>query len=378
MIGTFVLVWRMTLHVSRSVRAAWIAAVLTLSFPPLVHLGLVAFRPKIFVCLFGLAAVSFAMKRRPAAAGLAAGLTFLTWQPALLVGAAIWAPLARDREWRGLMASLLAAFACVVAYEGYFWSKGALGEQLLQAYWYPATTLPLGLADRVGELPRLYKSWVKSWGYFHPLPLVVAYELGRYWASRTVARRPESLVYTVAALALAFTLYDHQGKGDLLFPLPYAAIVAALAIDRWIERVRISERTAAGLVVAALAVPLLLGINRFATSYSLEEQRHLAAQLREWNAAGETIYAINCPHLLGLAGLRNWSQYGFFDTRMTPMIALDSNRPQLEPAIDGQWPSLVLQSRHLPHAMQAWLAKRYTPVEAATFAAQGIDVYRLR
>lgn len=335
---------------------------------------------------------------RDALAGLAAGLAFLCWQPALLVVVAVAAEalVARGRGWRSMLVVLAAAGTPVAAYELYFALHGALAEQLHQAY-----VMTLGSVHQPGYLRRSIHFLLteaggpEAWPRLVPLSFAIvaaaslmAAVLAPRRAFTLLREKPGLLSFGLgAAGATAFTLYDHQGVPDLFFVDPYYAAscgILVVAVAGLVARLLPASAAAAArptvpAAVAALSTMTLLALqmklddgNRRPDDYTLEDQRRAADIVRGYHEEFGEVWAYGAVHLLGLAHLDNHVPYGLFYDDVLSVLPIDSWLPLR----DGRMPEIILHSRgRLPGAPKYLLAD-YVEITPAAFAAQSIMVWR--
>lgn len=388
------LLWVLTLLLTRRRLAAWLAALVMLSFSGFLEMVVMGSRPKTFLVLFAMATLVLHTLRRPLAAGAGAGLAFLCWQPALIfLGAIAAAALWEERRPGPALLALAGALAVQIPYEAYFAWHGALGEQLLQAYVFPARYMAGEFAGFAGSLAELREFWGAGFGptFLLPVVFVLTLALGVVllaarprWAAAELRERPGWLAFGLAATsAAAFTFYDHQGFPDFFLVLPFVAVVvgwlAAAALTR------ISQAWPPALASAA-ALALLGGAAAWAVTqlpqprvpYGLDEQRQLAQRVGEYLRSGKSVYAVGCVHLLALNHASNHLPYGFFFRGVEPYLLSRSHGSFFEPARDGKMADVVLISRSDIYPVpdrKYWLGTRYVQLKDRAFNAQGIRVW---
>jgi hypothetical protein len=375
---------------------AHLAAAAMLGFDDFVFQGVMAGQPKTFATLFTLVAVLAGSRRRPFASGVAVALAFLCWQPAgLLLAAAAGPLLLEPRRARGLAMLALGFLLPNVAYEAYFWSVGALEEQLVQAYGFPARymrgTWPPSAAGLV-----LHASWMAVWKEGGPttdsiVPLSFALGLVAAWGvamlrPRAVVRRLAAdrtlLTATIALHALLpFLLWNYQGFPDRFLLLPFFAIGAA-----WLwtvplhaarsGRARRAAGAFAGIAVAGAAVVLLARWPTGVYTMTLQQQERLAERVGGMLARGDSVWALGSTHLLALAHTNNFSRYGFFFRGLPAFLRATHGARVFEPRRDGALPDVVLLARNKKRA--EWLEKNYVEETPREFRHQGVRVWRRR
>lgn len=392
------------LRVLRSSAAAGIAALTLCGLHYLPLMTASGSRPKVFLMLFMAASLFFLTRKRWHSAAASASLGFLTWQPALLLLASVltahW--LAR-RDLRGLAATAAVAAVPVAAYEAYFALKGALAEQLTQAYLFPAEYMT-GQFDGIREsFAELVRYW--GWGYsvdalgadlswivpalFGASVIVCAVWL-RAWISgaetpwRELPRRPALVHFGLTmAGAFAFTYYDASGAPDFFFVFPFVAVVIGAAVffsARWIDRRPLPCPGSA--VVAGVAALLLLLTAAGAREarflpYDLDDQRELGTRVGEWMASGESVYAVATTHLLAFNRAPNWAPYSYFFRGLPAYLRARDGADVYVPRRDGELPDVVLTSRSYPPGWPGWLHEAgYREFTDDAFARQDVRAWR--
>jgi len=383
------------LRLTGNQRVAWLAALAMLSFASLGYAAAQGGQPKLLIVLFMVLTMLAMTEGRWVLAALWGSLSFLSWQPTLIMlgGVVVTAALfPAGRRRLGWMAA--AALGPVLLYEAYFWAHGALAEQLFQSFTYPAEYMTHPFRGVLKGLRSLMEIWQKGYGLSNIVPLVFgAAALAQLWA---LARRPGETVTGLKANPgwtcflitmigiLGFTLYDHQGPPDLYLSLPYVALVAAIGTTALIERLpqsRPAVRWAAtGLVVLGLASLAVHGpAFNPRVRYTLADQLRLGEDVKAFLAAGEEIYAINCGHLLAFNRSSNWIRYSSFFRGVNKFLKAQSgDNDAWVPLRDGRLPTLILLGNGLPYGWPEWLGTRYDEITTEAFKRQSISVWKLR
>lgn len=389
---------------------AWAAAAVPLLFPDYLMLAVGGARPKVFLVFFEVLWVLAAVAGRPLVLGLATGLCFLVWQPALLLLAAAAASMLFREQGRAkaLFLVFAGAVAPILAYEGYFLWHGALADQVYQSFVFPASygkpaRSPLVVAQSLLYLKSpvtLRTVLLCAWTLVLALLWTAALAAPRC-AWRLLRGRSAVVAILLAATGtLAFNLYDYQGFPDRLFLLPFLAIVAGVVAGGLVERAwrmvarllggeRVAARNCTGaaarirplleagavLVVAYLLLDALP--DRTGRVGPLVAQRAVAARAAKMADKGNTIYAMGPVHLLALERRSNFNRYGYFPIRIRTWM---SDRMKLEkpllPVAGGRLPDIVLESRREIPIHQRWLKRFYRKGRYKAFAAQDIDVWQ--
>lgn len=386
------LAWALAVELSGSMLAGHLAALIVLCQSGFLLQGSMGNRPKVFMAAFMLAALLAVARDRPARAGVAAGCAFLCWQPALLVSGAAAAAFAFTRRPMRKLARFAAGLLVAVAlYELYFVYKGALADQLEQAYEFPFHFM----AHRVHVLSRNARYVFHIGPGLRPdslLPLALAAVLAAGWGTllvrprSTVARlrdRPGFLCLGLAAtVALGFTLYDYQGYPDAFLILPFEAVAVA-AGGAFVVRTlrergwrRLAGAVAVAALVALTCVAVVGGVRK--SGRGLLAQMALGRAVGQMLARGQSIYAIGCTHLLAFNHVDNFVRYGFFFRGIEHYLARRYKGGEgFRPLRDGRMPDIVLLSRrsHLPDGLP-WLAHEYREATPGAFRRQRVQVWR--
>ena len=394
---------------TRHAGASLVAGLLPLA---LVHLPLLAVsgsRPKVFLFFFAAASLCFAASSRWGPALLAATLGSLTWQPALLlVAAVLLSCLAAGERGLGQWGRLVAGGVLlpVLLYELYFLATGALEEQLTQELLFPASYMTSAVEGPGASVRSLGRIW--SSGYSPQIlgvnvgpallaltalaGLTLAFYLWRHRSSlRGAAGRQPAVPYLLlgAAGTAAFTFYDHQGPPDLFFLVPFAVPLVAggtavLAAGLRKRPGRPAEYVTVGIVSLVLLAAAVAGIRSSrGLGVTLSDQRRAAGRVGAWLDDGSRVYAIGSTHLLALNRASNWLPYSFFFRGVDrwlrdheEYVGTDDAKRAYSPRRHGRLPDVVLTSRGWPQGWPGWLETRYADVTTPLFERQGVDVWR--
>lgn len=199
---------------------------------------------KILMILFGLITLWALAEKRWLLAGLAASLSFLTWQPAgIYLALALAAPLfsSNGERRRGFLQALAGAFIPLLLVTAYLAAENALASAFRQTIWGQILYATQGgewtLSRGVRQLIRVVNRGLREESWF--VIMGAAGWLG--FTSKTVLswRRPLAWRRSPAINAgginpwplllsgyswLLFSLRDLQGKPDLIPLLPYLAL----------------------------------------------------------------------------------------------------------------------------------------------------------
>ncbi|MFN2376652.1 MAG: hypothetical protein ABR538_08950 [Candidatus Binatia bacterium] len=392
------LLYLVTRRLGGSSTMAWTAAAVPLLFPDYLMLAVGGARPKVFLVFFELLWVLAAASGRPLLLGVATGLCFLVWQPALLLLLAAAASMLFREHGRLKSLFLVAAgtAAPILAYESYFLWHGALADQVYQSLVFPASYGKPARSPFVVGQSLLYLNgpvtlrtvllcaWTLLLALFWTAALAAP---RRMW--RRLRGRPAVVAVVLAATGtLAFNLYDYQGFPDRLFLLPFLAIVAGVVAGAVVDRAAgmVARRSDPGrlrpwLEAGAVLVTGLLLLDalpdRRGRVGPLVQQRTVAARAAKMADEGKTIYAMGPVHLLALERRSNFNRYGYFPIRIRAWM---SNRMKLEkpllPVVGGKLPDIVLESRREIPIHQRWLKRFYRKGRYKAFASQDIDVWQ--
>lgn len=397
----------LSLFAYRAVGTATAAVITALALGSLHYLPLMVAngsRPKVLLLLFTAASLVFLTRKRWYAATLSAALGFLTWQPALLLLASVLTALwLENGEVRKLGTAVGVAAIPVAAYEGYFAAAGALGEQLTQAYVFPALYMTGGQFEGIPEnLAKMRDLW--AWGYsvdvfgigltwlvpaVFAAALTVCVARAAAWIDRTddpwgeLRSRPAAVHFTLSMVgALAFTYYDVSGPPDFFFVFPYAAVIIGWAVSTIARGVGAGRAPAAGPSLAIGAGALLVLTSAAGARearlhpFDLEDQKRLADRVDDWAEAGKGVYAVGTSHLLAFNRTGNWTRYTYFFQGLPAYLRDRERTSTYVPRRDGQLPDVILTSRSFPPGWPDWLAEAgYREGRDEAFARQDIRVW---
>jgi len=271
-----------------------------------------------------------------------------------------------------------------VVYESYFWAYAALGEQIEQAYFFPARFMS-GMPPHVGAMLRRARSMLSlrsglTWESAVPL-LFAAGVMVALWM---VCRRPSrashhlrdnpGLVYTAGCSVLGFVFLstNYQGFPDRFFIEPYMAIAAAIVVAGIADLAPESWRGRCSklfLVAAVASVAIMLSgrAYRFTRMRGLNLQYRAARNLaHDFLDNGTTVYAVGCTHLLGFNHVDNFSKFGFFFRGVDRYLKF---RGTSELASNpGHLPDVVLVSRGKKRiGSRSWLGDAYQLADSSRY-----------
>jgi len=386
--------WLLARRVGVRSWAAHLAALSILASPAFIYMGAIGARPKVFLVLLELLTLYAMAADRPVVAAAAASLAFLTWQPALIFFACIFAVLCLGpAPARRAGACALVFLAINAAYEAYFYSHGALAEQIEQAYVFPAEYMRTGLPATELVLRRL--GWILDvlprvgWASVFPLAAGLGFICG--WAAalaspRAACRRfllAPGLLYAALCghLALFLTLADFQSYPDEFLLLPFLALSVAMGIERLRSRIVSLGRPGfrmrwvtlgAGLIVFAATV------GASPREAGLREQRELAKQVGTYLDDGLTVYAVGCSHLLAYNHSDNFLPFGFFFRGLDRYLVRRYGTWPFHPYRDGALPDVILFSRGRSRFGTTWMDRHYVRVQSPLADEQNVRIWRRR
>jgi len=398
-------IWLLVSTMTGSPLAGHVGAAALWSFSLLSYHASMGSRPKVFLIGLLLWSLYALAKRKPFLTGVLGAASYFCWQPGLLVlGAAAPVFLLGKNRWRSLMWLSLGSLLCVLVYEGYFARYGltTIREQLFQTVTFPAEYMSHQTGGFPGFRPafeKLKRTWNGSFPQSTIIAQTAAGAAALFWivllvlpfrVVRFLLREP---IWIACGLCLyvsvAFTYYDHQGPPDLFFMLPFLAIAAAaafasvmrglLAASEWkhLRYVTLGVRVlgaAAGVALIALFLSRGFdGSKRWKSyRYTLDDQYALSARVAQMHAQGRTILAIRCTHLMGMARLENYTNYGFVFPGLQDYLTQRGTVP-FNPVRDEKLPGIILEARLKPSSyVGKWLRANYQPLRDPSFARQGI------
>jgi hypothetical protein len=178
---------------------------------------------------------------------------------------------------------------------------------------------------------------------------------------------------------VAFTLYDHQGYADLLFPLPFVIVFSSFFLTMVVDRAPKFGRWIIVLLFAYLALLSVHGMRRWPSlPFTVQDQIRNGATLRRILDEGESVFASGCVHLLAFAHSENWVRYGVPSPQLDRYLADKHHVDVWVPEKDGARPSIVLVSRGGPQGIEIWLERNYVQVRAPEFERERVRVFRMR
>lgn len=392
--GTVVCVWLLAGALFERNGPALGAGLAMLVFDDFFQQAAVGVRPQQFMAFFMVAALLAVTHRRWLAAGALAAASFLCWQPALLITAAIaTASISQQRRWRAAWRTVAGFAIAALAYELYFLAHGALREQLYQTfvmpadlggYTYPklgeslAFLLRMGLwrQDIVSVLPGTFLAVM--------LALVVLLIVRPRRTLRRLTEQPQRLaVAASAAGALAFTFVNHQAFPDMFFVQPFIALAVGAAVagaERLLAGSRL--RPARIALVAAVCISMVtLAYGRrnlfgpTGGALTLERQYQLARQVDLLEEVFGSVWAIGCPHLLALNRMGNYDPFGLMiDPKVRAYMQRLAGGGVYRPRA-GVMPAVILTSRGGQRPALSWLTREYAQLSNASFKKQGVLIW---
>lgn len=369
------------------------AALIMLSFSSFGIFAVSGTEPKILMILLGLISIHAIQHRMWWLGGLAAALSFLTWQGgAFFMALALYFPArqtGRDRP-RHLLLALLGMLIPFGALGAYFYSHRALLEAFRQAilfnFGYMRDMAPTSPLEHLRHLRgvALYGFGTESWFFVFGL-LGWTLWVGRNALSpRVILRRTcldgQTSPFLLSWYALVLlSLTNFQGVPDCVPLLPYVAAWAGYLIacgvrhsGRLMEKVRGGRLTHRGelwvCLVTACLVLLYGTTDAFAYDapvLTLADQRILVADLVRCLSPDEGILVIGAPEILVLSGRTNALRYLYFYNNV------DAYAARYEPAgfagliesLDRDKPAVIVYARRRATSYQnslfQWFERNY-------------------
>ena len=177
---------------------------------------------------------------------------------------------------------------------------------------------------------------------------------------------------------MLFTLYDHQGLPDLLFPAPYFALATAwLGVSAAREAAAVTGLRRPQLVIPVLMALVLAaqalrgGIVSGDESRTIADQYEVGAATRWYVDHYDGVWCYRSAYLLGLAHADNWVPYGMLYDDINSRFPIRSFRPLR----DGRMPEVILRKKGRVPGGRAYLHREYAQVAAPLFAREGVRVY---
>ncbi|HXF40322.1 MAG TPA: DolP-mannose mannosyltransferase [Blastocatellia bacterium] len=327
---------------SNSRRVALLAALIMMAFNLFGDANAGGVQPKTPMILFGLIALWAIQKDKPFAAGFAAMLSALSWQPGLLFAGVVFLGFSRYlTSWRDgkALKAMAGALLPLGIFIGYFWFERSLAD----IYWWLIdynlmVDAPRGLRTIPQLVDRFYRlmkgAFRPEWPYF--LVSIVGLVIVGWRASRITKRdgfkllvdnAPRHAVIIAPLIYFAFCLINIQGGVDMIPLLPFVAMFAAVGIVCLIDRVvdllsraklsvsrytlnaSIFAAVAALVMIFSVADVLLLRVE----SPTLKDQDAEVAEITSHLAPGDQIYVHGLAEILVLSGLSNADKHFFLD-----------------------------------------------------------------
>ncbi len=371
--------------------------------------------PKVPFILFGIAALWLTARKQWFWAGVAAVLSFLTWQPGAAFLIVVWvgAFLTARSEWKRALGQSLAGIVTPLLFVGlYLGLSGALDPALKQVFAANASYLnsskvgagilnvvrenitnvtaqapqcfrdeqlflALGVAGMLGIAAFAVWWWRKSTRdgetrFFEPALLMDSLQGKNGFLAPLFLYAP--LLLSAGAL-FAFTLVDFQSCADVLPFFPYLALgigwVAALGITLLTPRIRTTwfAPAAAAFVCVLLLAYGLADVVRGTRATGLEQQHEMASRIAAQLGADDDIQQFGDAVLLVLLQRENATRFIHLGDKQGAGILRAEGVPpeQLPNLIATQHPRMITLSRakDQPWAepLYDWIAKNYTRVE---------------
>jgi hypothetical protein len=385
-IATVLGIHRLARMLGWSAMAAAIAATAMLCFGE-YHMQVASgARPKVFATAFLVWSLIEAARGRWWRAGVAGSAAAHCWQPSGLVLVAVAAAATTRRPRVGALAAAVGgALALLGVYEAYFWWHGVLQEQLVQSYVVPSKVALYGHHSLGETLGFILRRGQNSYGPASVIVIaglvfgaVAALHAARHPRAALAAAIEEPLRVAVAASAaglLAFTFVDWQAYPDL-FPLyPFFALgfgrLATAIIDA-LPSVAV-RRAAAAVLLAWLGWVVMLAVPYGYRKYELSDQYDQARQVGLLREIYGPVWAIGCPHLLGLRREANLSRYGFLlDPKLRALILERTGGQPYRPEIR---PGVILTARGGERDVIPWLPREYRRLANRSFELTGISIW---
>ena len=342
--------------------------------------------PKLLMLVFGLACWRLGLSRRWAAAGAAAGMSFLAWQPGgtyLIV--ACWLAFGLDRaRWKRAWVHLGAGFG--VPFLGlllYLTLAGALRDFVLQTIVFNASYV-----RTVSDTPLLLMSRFlgKEWELFGDEPVALLAAVGGIpvtgWMLRDLVRKRAwprfATLATLPALMGAWLLLhlaNAGGQSDAIAFIPAvtlfpAALVAAWspAVEGWLVK-RGSDGTTVLKLGQGVALAVLIGVAilniRRSDPAGLREERAAAAALIQVGQLkpGDAVMNLGAFSFAALWDAPNPAKYPYTYSGV-PEFVKDHDPDGAEvyrSEAESARPKLIIyRSVDSLRAFNRWLAANYT------------------
>lgn len=384
-LGTFALATTLTGDAATGA----LAALALLGFRSVFVEAAIGFRTQLFMVSFCVLSLLAFARSRLLAAGALAACAFLCWQPAAVIGLAIFcACLSQGRERLRSCAKLMGAGLGVVGlYQAYFFWHGALTEQLRQSYGMNASGAkvhPAPLADTLAFMLHSTGAARTTQDYLTAAMLVGLVA----WSALGIARRARGVrcwspawqaVVLSAIGAVGFTFLDHQSYPDRFFYLPYAALTAAVLTA---GAAALTPKTLRRSLLHAVAAIALLAVavtpeHNSGPEAMLATQREIAAQIAKLaDARGGGLWVVGRPDLLAFNRRDNWTNVGMLFPRVRAYVAEQTRSSVYLPLRRGRMPDVVVTQRlGVPERTFPWLRTEYDKLKTEPWARQPFAVY---
>jgi hypothetical protein len=385
------LAWLLGTELTGNPWAALVGAAVLLATQGLFLEAAIGASVKVFMVAFALAANLLVARRRYAASAVVSTLALLTWQPSIVIlgGCGLATLVDRRARWSDLVAFLLAVAGTVAVYEVYFLAQGSLSAQLVQEWVVPGKVIadPFDLVAGLRFI--VTESFLRQTVHVAPVvflfvaAVVCIWGLARPSRSVEIARTQPGLVafWSTAAVAIAWTLYDHQSHPDMLLIQPYSAIACTIA-TAWLA-VALGKlpggSTAAAVVSVAAALAFANDARRDAAAFpvrgtNLDEQRALAKTVDIYRDHRGSVWVIGALHLLAFNHLDNHVSHGYIGTRLEPAYGFATWRPLR----DGRMPEIIVVTNEVLPGRRDWLAAEYQDITTIPFSRDHLRVFSRR
>lgn len=324
----------------KSIRIAFFAATVMLTFDAFARFNAGGIQPKTPMVLFGLVTLWAIDKDRPLTAGVFGMLSALTWQPGLLfVGAAGLAFSRYLTSWRYRKAARMLAGAAIplVILLAYFWASGALESFYLWNIHFNATVYApheaRSLENFFKHLSKLLNGFYhNSRDYFYlalaGLCIAIWQESRRgikHGGRRLLERASTHAVIVAPLVYFGFCMIDIQSGPDLIPLVPFVAVFAAVALEFVVEqtanlfsRVRKNhaaiESWATVAIIGFILYRNVSGASFFERAFpTLKDQGPAVEEITSHLEPGDKIFVHGRTEILVLSGLTSASKYFLLD-----------------------------------------------------------------
>ena len=374
----------------RSRATALVAAATFLAFQPYLTMATAGPREKSLMLLFVVLALLCAARHSWLAAGAAASLATLTWQPSVGVAIAVMAAAALvgppASRLRAIVSTVSGGLIPLVAVLGYFALERALGwfaDGFLGIGLRASTQLDESFGDRAVRVARVVDSsfGVSGWLFWVGVVAMVGimvwrFRVGNDWRQRGADPFLGSIVTFV--LGVAWTLYDFQAAPDLFLLLPFAAVGiggvvhgAGVLLDA-----RVARGIAIGVAVGACVLAVVTSLSE--RNQLLERQRASVDALVEQLPRGARVLSVGAPQAMVIAGWTNPNPY--LVMYPAPAAHLEANWPGgmdgFVAELDADPPEVILRRPHLDDdepavdeaggsVLNDWIEANYVPAGGA-------------